>query len=73
VKNSGSSDRKAEQDLTIEMISGKIVLPGLIRETIRLFGLTLTKSLKQFHALQREAPTGLKTQISLFWIIVSHF
>ena len=50
MKNSGQCDRKAEQDLTIEIILRQIELNGFKKELSKLFGLTFTKSLKQFHA-----------------------
>ena len=56
MKNSGQSARKAEQDLTIEIILRKIELYEFKKELSKLFGLTFTKSLKQFHALYGNNP-----------------
>jgi hypothetical protein len=69
VKNSGPSDRKARQDFAFEIIFGKIDLSWSHMRAVRLPGPTLTKFLKQFHALQREISTGLKMGLDILLLL----
>jgi len=52
----------------MEIIFGQIDQSGPYRRLFKLFGLTLTKFLKQFHARRQEISTGIKKWRLFFYM-----